>query len=197
MMAVWGGETGASQYTGSGAFYQPDSTCGLGPCLRQGGTVCAGGSEVYLCTPGPQQPETCNAVDDNCDGVVDNQVGGNPGTPCLKASKDPGFLVNSSLSWVALPGATSYDVVRGILPTLRSSGGDYTASVDACLGNDLTALTVSEPNDPPVGSGFWHLLRANTSGFVVGCRVCAGWSQRGASATRSTNTSGVSITKSR
>ncbi|MBE7447565.1 MAG: hypothetical protein HS111_01350 [Kofleriaceae bacterium] len=45
-------------------------TCGVGACTR---TVnqCANGAPV-TCTPGSPTAETCNDIDDNCDGVVDN-----------------------------------------------------------------------------------------------------------------------------
>jgi hypothetical protein len=45
-------------------------TCGAGACLRTA-IACSNGVPAS-CTPGPPAPETCNGVDDNCDGVVDN-----------------------------------------------------------------------------------------------------------------------------
>jgi hypothetical protein len=47
-------------------------TCGVGACVR---TVprCDNGNPLP-CVPGPPQPETCNGIDDDCNGTVDDAV---------------------------------------------------------------------------------------------------------------------------
>ncbi|MFQ5646219.1 MAG: hypothetical protein ACE5GM_04755, partial [bacterium] len=40
-----------------------------------GTTSCVAGSVVDSCTPGTAGTETCNGIDDDCDGVVDNNCG--------------------------------------------------------------------------------------------------------------------------
>lgn len=47
---------------------------GLGQCRRTGTVLCSGNAMEAICvgaSPGPRV-ETCNGVDDDCDGVVDN-----------------------------------------------------------------------------------------------------------------------------
>src|SRR6185436_9609265 len=58
-MIVWGGDPNGSALA-TGARYVPSSVCGVGPCLRSGAAVCAGGSVAFQCTPGPPQPEVCD-----------------------------------------------------------------------------------------------------------------------------------------
>jgi hypothetical protein len=50
------------------------TTCGVGACRATGSKTCAGGSEHDSCTPrGPVTASdvTCNGVDDDCDGPID------------------------------------------------------------------------------------------------------------------------------
>ena len=52
-------------------------SCGTGACFRSNGVeVCGAGtwSAVVSCTPGSPGTETCNGVDDDCNGAVDNGV---------------------------------------------------------------------------------------------------------------------------
>ena len=49
---------------------------GVGECGRSGTLQCtAGGDAACSAVPGPPQPERCNAVDDDCDGVADEGYG--------------------------------------------------------------------------------------------------------------------------
>ncbi len=47
-------------------------TCGTGACQRTGQRVCQAGALVNQCTPGTPTAETCNNIDDDCNGVIDN-----------------------------------------------------------------------------------------------------------------------------
>jgi len=68
------------------------------------------------------------------------------------------------VSWNSVPGAIGYDMVRGDLGALLSSGGDFTAATDACIANDSggTTLDYAETPSSP-GEGYWILLRAVTA----------------------------------
>jgi len=48
------------------------TTCGVGECGASGLLTCTAGTPVDSCTPGPASDELCNGLDDDCDGVADN-----------------------------------------------------------------------------------------------------------------------------
>jgi hypothetical protein len=50
------------------------STCGVGECENTGQETCVNGELVDNCVPGTPDTETCNGLDDDCDGTVDNNV---------------------------------------------------------------------------------------------------------------------------
>jgi len=50
------------------------ATCGVGACYRSVSQTCSAGSWTPSCTAGTPSTETCNGIDDNCDGSVDNGV---------------------------------------------------------------------------------------------------------------------------
>jgi len=69
------------------------------------------------------------------------------GTPSnLTLSKGGG---NAILQWNPLPGATTYQVVRGSLTNLRASAGDFSVAATACQPG-LTTNTTSYPLGPGV-----------------------------------------------
>ena len=68
-------------------------------------------------------------------------------------------LTGSGLSWEPVPQASGYDVVRGDLRTLRSSGGDFTAATTGCLASNAPSTSVFFSDDPAPGEGFWFLAR--------------------------------------
>jgi len=71
-------------------------------------------------------------------------------------------LLGDAVSWSSQDGATGYDVVRGDLQALRSSGGNFALSsvTQLCVADDVAATTASDTNDPAPGAGFWYLVRA-------------------------------------
>jgi hypothetical protein len=84
------------------------------------------------------------------------------GAPILWLEKAGG---NSVLIWSVHLDSDWTDVVRGNLNTLRSTGGNFTLATDACLGDNNTNGFVNFGGDPPVGQGFWFLVReANCKG---------------------------------
>jgi hypothetical protein len=69
-------------------------------------------------------------------------------------------LAVDSLSWTSQIGADRYDVVRGSLGSLRSSGGDFGTATEECLADNLTATSMDYFVDPDPDQGFWFLVRA-------------------------------------
>ena len=47
------------------------TSCGIGACKSAGATSCVAGAEQDSCTAGTPSSETCNGIDDDCDGVAD------------------------------------------------------------------------------------------------------------------------------
>ncbi|HEX4825397.1 MAG TPA: galactose oxidase-like domain-containing protein [Candidatus Polarisedimenticolaceae bacterium] len=90
----------------------------------------------------------------------------------LEASKS--VTGDTVWSWTS-GGAAAFDLVRGDLGTLRSSGGDFTAALNAlppgenaCLANDTAALAFTDPyGAPPAGAGTFALLRPVTMTCVA------------------------------
>jgi hypothetical protein len=100
---------------------------------------------------------TCNDIDDDCNGEVDEDVVAPSGTPVLRVDK-------TVLSWTAIAGATGYDVVRGGLGALRQTAGDFTTSTEECLANDLPDTSLPYAAMPSPGQGFWFLTRGMNCG---------------------------------
>jgi hypothetical protein len=81
------------------------------------------------------------------------------GSPNLSVAKVGN---EADLSWTAVDG-TGYDVVWGALETLRSSGS-LGPSVQGCLAHHSTFTTAAHGVTPPLGGGFWYLVRAVNCG---------------------------------
>jgi hypothetical protein len=142
--------------------FQPyTSTCGVGACASTGYVECIGGVLNDPCTPGTPTAETCNGVDDNCDGTIDNAAAPT-GVPAVTVSRPAPNTAR--LAWPAVPAATGYDLVKGSVVALRSSGGNFTTSTISCLGNNLVATTADDTATVPAGQGFWYLIRAVNCG---------------------------------
>jgi hypothetical protein len=137
------------------------SFCGVGACARTGVAQCSNGVVLDSCVPGAPTTETCNAIDDNCDGTIDN-VAVPTGTLSLLLSRITGG--QATLSWTSVSGATGYDVTRGSLVPLRLSGGDFSVSTTSCVANNLGATTIDHALAPTAGQGFWYVIRALNCG---------------------------------
>ncbi|MEY2931136.1 MAG: hypothetical protein RL033_1885, partial [Pseudomonadota bacterium] len=55
-------------------FVSLDTSCGVGACGATGATSCVRGQLTDSCSPGAPAPsdESCNGIDDDCDGVIDD-----------------------------------------------------------------------------------------------------------------------------
>ena len=85
-------------------------------------------------------------------------------TLLLSATPNPAGQVldmgdSGQVGWVGVAGAVSYDVVFGDLGVLRSTGGDYTPAVLACLAPEDFPNAASLPGTPAPGQGWWVLGR--------------------------------------
>jgi hypothetical protein len=120
--------------------------CGIGGCHSTGIETCSSGTwGEDTCVAGQPSAETCNGIDDNCDGLNDNGMG--PGT--VQVMTDPATL------WP--PNHRMVDVHV----TISLSGG----CPSACPAPPvvvLASLDSSEPDDAP-GAGDGH-----TTGDIQG-----------------------------
>ncbi len=107
----------------------------------------------------PGAPESCNGLDDDCDGRADNAAVP-AGFVALAVQTVPGA---ARLDWVSVPGATGYDAVRGLLSVLAATAGSFADATDRCLADDLAATSLEDDGLPVEGDAFWYLVRA------VGC----------------------------
>jgi PKD repeat protein len=86
---------------------------------------------------------------------------------CVTAALPPAVVTGltlgpgkSALAWDATALATRFDLVRGSLGTLRSTGGSFATATNTCLENDGTDTSGSDTTSPATGAGFWYLVRA-------------------------------------
>ena len=64
---------------------------------------------------------------------------------------------HSKLLWDDV-GVPEYDLVRGVVSTLKASG--FTAATEECLADNTTATsTIHTAADPPLGEAFWYTVR--------------------------------------
>ena len=66
---------------------------------------------------------------------------------------------NTDLSWTATASALGFDVVRGDLGVLRSTGGDFISATDACLADNFSTSVLPYTAQPAPGTAFWILVR--------------------------------------
>jgi hypothetical protein len=76
-----------------------DCESGSGICRRTGLLLCAADGSGTLCSalPGDPEPEVCDGIDNDCDGVVDN---GNPGGGAACATGLPGACASGTTACV-------------------------------------------------------------------------------------------------
>ena len=130
---------------GDGFGSPPDAAC------AGAGLDCDDGDP----TTHPGALEICDARDNDCDLIVDDNILAPAGSPTVAGLK---LGAGTYLKWNARPDATASDVVRGSLIALRSSGGDFATA--ACLANDQPTNQLESTDLPLVGDGSWYLVRS-------------------------------------
>jgi hypothetical protein len=80
--------------------------------------------------------------------------------PTLQLGRTDGV---TALNWSVGAGATGTDIVSGSLGGLRTSGGDFSASTTACLGDNRTSTSTLDHGVSPPG-GEWYLVRGQNCG---------------------------------
>jgi len=105
----------------------------------------------------PGTAETCNGLDDDCNGTIDDGFPG-PGVPTLVLSRSGADV---TLSWTPA-GGVAFDVIEGTLADVSS----YHNSVKACLASRTTQTSLLDPN--VLGGNTWYLLREVGCGGGVG-----------------------------
>jgi len=83
--------------------------------------------------------------------------------PELPMSSPVLTMQGDSLSWT--PGASGYDVVRGDLGLLRTTGGDFSTATTDCLADDESMSTLDDSWVPSAGDTAFYAVRpANCTG---------------------------------
>lgn len=97
--------------------------------------------------------EYCDALDNDCDGTIDDDAVPGP-------IEDLMFADHDTLVWTPSSTASSYDVVKGDVRTLTIRFGDFIQSLLACVENDSADASSVDAALPAPGSGFYYLVRA-------------------------------------
>lgn len=113
--------------------------------------TCAGAANGTACNDG--NPCTAN---DACQGGVCTgvavQTPGEAGNVRIAADRE-------MVTWDPVAGATTYDVLRGLLGQLPVGSGPG----ESCLATGISGTTTSDPATPPVASGYWYLARGKNA----------------------------------
>ncbi len=111
-----------------------------------------------ICNPGQQNADG-DAFGDACDCGPLDPTNSPPDIQSLNFTQPRPD--KQTISWVANPPATSYDVVRGTLASFPVGPG---GAPESCLGNNLAAATVTDGTTPATGTaGYFYVVRGDNS----------------------------------
>jgi hypothetical protein len=143
------------------------TTCGVGACIDTGVIACVGGvPQPDTCTPGTPTAETCNDIDDNCDGFTDEGFPDTDGdlaadcvdcAPLVNSVSTPpgevGFTLmatgGDTFAFNPITQANVHNIYGGSVgPALP---GDFLANL-ACFISESPAYSFDTAADPPLGT---------------------------------------------
>ena len=126
-------------------YASQSSTCGVGACARTGTISCVNGAMQNSCAPGTPSASdaTCNAIDDNCNGAVDEgYVAQN--TMCgvgVCARSGVTFCMSGSVQNSCVPGVPAASDA-----TCDGADDDCSGAADEDFGQETTTCTVNGCN---------------------------------------------------
>lgn len=156
-------------------YVKQASSCGRGVCANTGMTSCVMGVVQQNCSEKPSSAETCDGLDNNCDGTVDNAAslpdtcldndrlqrcvsGATRTDRCSQRTPTAGTCVVNACMGSCYAGSTQCDT-SGNLQTC-DSGGKWGQGI-ACMTNFLC----TKPNGPCAANNPRTLGRDTTNGF--------------------------------
>ncbi len=135
------------------------NACGTADADGDGYSVCAGDCNDADPSVHPGAVELCNGIDDDCNSVIDDAAAP-VAAPFIHVDKEGS---DAFVSWPPVAASTAYDVLRGDVDALQSSG--IAPSVNGCSGSRITTNYQTDSHVPTSGTGDWYLVRpANCGG---------------------------------